>query len=53
MPINRRGNWVSRDCAQGEHSRCPHDFDEGGGRTAYCDCDCHRAKRDEEKKKAA
>ena len=43
MPKNARGNWVSPECAGSLPHRCAHEFDDGGGRPAFCDCDCHKA----------
>jgi len=47
MPVSVRGEWMSDPCSVGNHRRCPEEFDDGGGRTKYCDCDCHRERRKE------
>ena len=45
MSINERGEWISNQCSKKRHIQCPHEFDDGGGRRAYCDCDCHREEK--------
>ncbi len=42
MPLNNRGEWISHPCHTVKHNECAEEFDDGGGRTKYCDCDCHR-----------
>lgn len=42
MSLNDRGEWISRKCYLDKHDECFHEFDDGGGKPAFCDCDCHK-----------
>lgn len=53
MPKNVRGEWISRECARNEHTKCLHEFDDGSGKPAFCDCDCHRKKKGSESRETS
>lgn len=50
MPLNDRGEWISYQCNEHNHKRCLGEFDDGGGRTKYCDCHCHRKEKEKDQK---
>jgi hypothetical protein len=45
MPLDEMGEWISRECDCEKHDECFYEFDDGGGRTRYCNCKCHKKDR--------
>ncbi len=46
MPLNDKDEWISRKCNLNKHENCLHEFDDGGGRTVFCNCHCHKPKKE-------